>query len=1394
MLHRTLSRFSLLVLAGALSARAATDGVFTYTVATSNYPSSYDPKNIMAIWVVNQTNAFVKTLKKRAQTRQQYLYKWLADSGGNTNIDTITGATLSTHQSHTVTWNCRNHLGALVPDGIYRMRVEYTTFNGQGPYSTNWCEFVKGPAGYTTNFPVMNARFFSMSLTWAPIVVTHDISVFSLVPEWAPPDAIAPVLIGITNKSSVAESFTVTLSNDSLYAEIGRTTVSNLAPGAAVQLTFPWNTSNLPAGFYVLRATASPVADELVTTDNALARTVELRPARYDLAITAVLAAPLIAPGAAAPVSVVLRNNGDYPATTTVDLTDATSASIIGTRTVAGLPGAAETNLIFTWNTAGYAPGYHTLLASAAPVPNELVTLNNSNTVRVALANGTVTSLVVATHSVWQYHDLGFDLSGAPWHSHGYYTGEWRSGAAPLGYGDDGEATVVSFGPDPTNKYPACYLRKEFLADCDALAATLYVRRDDGIVVYLNGAELLRDNMPSGTIAYTTLATATVSGAAETNYFRFDASLGAGITSGYNVLGAEVHQVSRDSSDLGFDAALLAVFPDVPPSHDLALNSFTLDGGVLAGDRVPAHITVRNMGNVAESPSLTVRDLSTTDVLASASLPVLPPGAWHEARVLVPSGSLAPGTYALEARLAAVPGETNTANNAATALLSLGDMNRAALTSPAPLGVLGGHAAALALSDQSLFSAHGAVLRIADISSPTAPVVQSSVLLPGVIRAVAANAAAVFAACGPAGLYCISRTNSLSPPVLSSLGTSGDACALALDGTLLYLADGPAGVRVIDVANPAAPALIGSYHTGGPAAALALSGSTLFVLDAHNGLLALDVAVPSAPVLLGALNAPAMGRALTIAGSRAYIVDGEGYFSIADVSTPAAPVALGRLSLPASAHSVAVIGSVALVCAGEAGLLVVDVSSPAAPVLAATFPADDARALAVNGVTGYLADGFSGPRVLSLAAPSAPTLLSTLPGSARVRATAAYGSFLYTAAGADGVVVYSLTNSALPVFLGSLTSALNACDLALSSNLLVIADGQFGAQFATIDATGALSVTYTYQSPDLVLARRASLCQPLLALSDGHRIELLDISDLHAPVLAAAFSTNVFLYDLALASNYLYVAAGPLGVLVLHHGGASSLTCVGAVTVSNAATTALAMHDARLYAADNSGSWSLYDLADPAAPAPILTRQLPAPATALAAAGPFLSVLDAEGSAHALDLTLRLTPVPRALFGTLTHALRLAQHGALLIAAQDAAGAALLDISAGDADMDGLPDTWEQLIIDANPADAITSIYDVQPGDDFDGDRASNYAEFIAGTSPHDAFSVFMLYSTQAPASRALVISWHSVSNKLYTLHAAPTPTGTFSLVRAGLPATPPLNTYTGTVSATHAYYLITVE
>lgn len=165
----------------------------------------------------------------------------------------------------------------------------------------------------------------------------------------------------------------------------------------------------------------------------------------------------------------------------------------------------------------------------------------------------TTTMNLIPAGATWKYLDTGVN-AGTAWRSIGYDDSAWKSGAAQLGYGDGDETTVVSYGPSATKKYVTTYFRKHFaMSDPSAIASlTATVLRDDGAVLYVNGTEVFRTNMPSGTIGYTTLA----SSAIEDNTY-YAASISPSLlVAGDNVISVEIHQATIDSSDISFDLTL----------------------------------------------------------------------------------------------------------------------------------------------------------------------------------------------------------------------------------------------------------------------------------------------------------------------------------------------------------------------------------------------------------------------------------------------------------------------------------------------------------------------------------------------------------------------------------------------------------------------------------------------------------------------------------------------------------------------------------------------------------------------------------------------------------------------------------------------------------------------
>ena len=118
---------------------------------------------------------------------------------------------------------------------------------------------------------------------------------------------------------------------------------------------------------------------------------------------------------------------------------------------------------------------------------------------------------------------------------------------------------MVGFGSNgSSSKNITTYFRKAFTIASIPSALSLDLVCDDGAVVYLNGVEVYRQNMPAGTILFSTLASAASGDPGVPSETAWTAATlnPASLVIGNNVIAVEIHQNLPGSTDISFNLRL----------------------------------------------------------------------------------------------------------------------------------------------------------------------------------------------------------------------------------------------------------------------------------------------------------------------------------------------------------------------------------------------------------------------------------------------------------------------------------------------------------------------------------------------------------------------------------------------------------------------------------------------------------------------------------------------------------------------------------------------------------------------------------------------------------------------------------------------------------------------
>lgn len=163
------------------------------------------------------------------------------------------------------------------------------------------------------------------------------------------------------------------------------------------------------------------------------------------------------------------------------------------------------------------------------------------------------TAEVISAGSQWKYY-YGAAAPAAGWKGLSFDDGSWAVGAAPLGYG----STLVTTNLNPVaataDRPRAAYFRSAFtVADASKVTALdLSSVADDGVVIYVNGVEVKRQNMFATEVTHQSFAsTAPRTSAANASPVTVSVPRSL-LVNGTNVITAEVHVNYRGTPDISF--------------------------------------------------------------------------------------------------------------------------------------------------------------------------------------------------------------------------------------------------------------------------------------------------------------------------------------------------------------------------------------------------------------------------------------------------------------------------------------------------------------------------------------------------------------------------------------------------------------------------------------------------------------------------------------------------------------------------------------------------------------------------------------------------------------------------------------------------------------------------
>ena len=230
-------------------------------------------------------------------------------------------------------------------------------------------------------------------------------------------------------------------------------------------------------------------------------------------------------------------------------------------------------------------------------------------TTSTEVASTISTTPILTDKSTWSYY-FKDTIPSEDWAQSSYDASSWKQGAGSFGINSKVITPTVKLVDGDSVHYITSYYRAKFkvsdLTEFDSLLAK--VTYDDGVVIYLNGKEVKRYNMPKGTVTYGTFTPDYLNDEVA-SFFISKKDL----VEGENVIAAEVHQYDANSADMTFALTLSGV----QSSSSTSPNANEIFEGSLTGDLEMTAVYSKNSN--APIPMLQLNEVCASNNSASGN-------------------------------------------------------------------------------------------------------------------------------------------------------------------------------------------------------------------------------------------------------------------------------------------------------------------------------------------------------------------------------------------------------------------------------------------------------------------------------------------------------------------------------------------------------------------------------------------------------------------------------------------------------------------------------------------------------------------------------------------------------------------------------------------------------